>query len=61
MAEAEKVVTRAELDQINARKAAREAQTTAVNRVLPIDEAAPGGRYLVGGVLVDSDGKSLKG
>jgi hypothetical protein len=54
------VVTREELNQRKARQAAREAVTTDVGRALPIDECQPGGRFLVGGVLVDAEGKPLK-
>ncbi len=54
------VVTREELNQRNARRAAREAATTEVGRDLPIDEAPAGGRYMVDGVLVDANGEPLK-
>lgn len=56
----EKIVTREELNQENARRAAREAATTAVNRELPIDEAPAGGRFIVNGVEVDANGETLK-
>lgn len=61
MADEPEVVTRAELDQRTARKAAREALTTKVGRTLPIDEVPPGGAYMVGGVLVDANGDPVKG
>lgn len=54
-----KIVTREELNQENARKAAREAETTAVNRELPIDEAPAGGVYIVNDVKVDAEGEPI--
>lgn len=60
MADEPKVVTREELNQENARKAAREAQTTGAGRDLPIDEAPPGGKYKVGDQWVDANGEAIK-
>jgi len=53
------VVTPGESAQRRQRAAAREA--LAAERDMPIDEAPPGGRYMVDGVLVDCDGKPVKG
>jgi len=52
----EKLVTREERIQEQQRVAAREAGQS---RAKPADETEVGGRYLVGGVLVDSEGKPL--
>ncbi len=60
MADEPEVVTREELNQRKARQAAREALTSEVGRELPIDEAVPGGRYMVGGQLVDANGEPVK-
>lgn len=60
MADEPEVVTREELNQRTARRAAREALTAGQDRELPIDEAPPGGRYMVGGVLVDANGEPVK-
>lgn len=60
MADDPEVVTREELNQRTARRAAREAATTAVGRDLPIDEAPPGGRYKVGDAWVDANGAPVK-
>lgn len=52
------VVTRDELNQRKARQAAREAASQ--GRDAPIDEAPPGGRFIVNGVEVDANGEPLK-
>ena len=53
----EKLVTREERIQEQQRVAAREAGQS---RAQPADKGPAGGRYLVGGQLVDSEGKPLK-
>lgn len=60
MADEPKIMTREELNQEKARQAAREAQTTEHGRALPIDEAVPGGKYVVDGVEVDANGEPIK-
>lgn len=42
-------------------RAAEGARAMAEGRALNMDETVPGGRYLVGGQLVDADGKPIKG
>lgn len=56
----EKLVTPEERIQERQRQAAREAAAAEATRDQPADETVPGGRYMVGDQLVDSEGKPVK-
>lgn len=51
---------RAELEQLRAMRAAREAELAAQADSAPRSETVEGGRYLVGETYVDAEGKALK-
>lgn len=53
------IVSESEAQQERARRVAR-AQEAAPEREKPIDEAPEGGRFIVDGVTVDSEGKEAK-